>query len=129
MSNAEVIGLLREISAPRIDGEKINEVIARVAAFVGFSVTRTSDIWYDKARRVTDDELAAIDAALIRKRREAARNELSELRLRLERLESLLAISDPDFVRSAGPQVGEQVRRMGGRPGALARSNNQGSAQ
>lgn len=129
MSNAEVIGLLREISAPRLDGEKINEVIMRVAAFVGFSVTRTSDIWYDKARRVTDDELAAIDAALIRKRREAARNELSELRFRLERLESMLAISDPDFVRSARTPVREQVRQMGGAPGALARSDNQGSAR
>lgn len=95
---------LRELSQPWEMGDKIKAAIERAARRAGLPYWRTFDIWYGKARRIEDFERAQITQALRKKRREAARNELHELRVRLARLESLLARDDQGFDR-AGPAL------------------------
>jgi predicted phage-related endonuclease len=92
---------LRELSEPWEMGDRIKAAIDRAARRAGLSYWRTFDLWYGKARRVEPHEREAIAAALAQKRKEAARNELHELRTRLARLEALLARDDPDFHRAS----------------------------
>lgn len=114
----DIAASLRELSEPWSAGDRVKAAIDRAARAAGFSYTRTFDLWYGKARRVEPFEEAAVADALDRKRREAARNELHELRTRLLRLESLLAQSDPDFHREDIAAGREQLRQMGRTRGA-----------
>jgi hypothetical protein len=81
------------------DGLKIHDAIASAARRAGLSRWRAFDIWYGKARRIEADERARVAEALDRKRKEAARNELRDLRIRLEILEARLRQGDEDFHR------------------------------
>lgn len=102
---------LRELGEPL---HPVKSAIARAARAAGLTNTRTFDLWYGKARRVEQYERDAVAAALDKKRREAARNELHELRTRLLRLESLLVQSDPDFHRESLAANREHLRALGG---------------
>jgi hypothetical protein len=55
---------LAKIAAPAARNEPHRLIIERAANRVGLSYWRAYDIWYRKARRLTDDEHAAISAAL-----------------------------------------------------------------
>jgi hypothetical protein len=104
---------LRELSEPWAGGEKVKRAIERAAKRASLSYWRAFDIWYGKARKIEQFEIDAIAEAIDTKRREAARNELHELRSRLERFESLLAQIDPDFHRNTIAQTRQQLRAMG----------------
>lgn len=93
---------LKELAGTRLAGDPIKAAISRAAKRAGLSYWRAFDIWYCKARRVEQFELDAISDALALKRKEDQRNEAHELRLRITRLESLLAAADEDFYR---PQI------------------------
>jgi len=99
----DVAAQLRELSEPVSRGEKIISVIERTARAAGLSYSRCYEIYYRRARRIEPAEIARISEALKYKQAREARNELSELRLRLARLEAVLSISDPDFHR---PDIG-----------------------
>lgn len=101
---------LKELAEPWGRGEKIKGVIARAAKLSGLGYWRAFDIWYGKARRVEQHEADMIADALQRKREMAAKNELSELRLRLEKLDSLLRQTDQGFYRPDIDLAGAQVR-------------------
>lgn len=101
---------LRQLSLPH-NGDKIEVVIDRTARAAGLSYSRCYEIYYGRARRIEPAEIARISDALEEKSRLDARNELSALRLRLERLESLLAQTDPDFARASSDCVRAQMRR------------------
>jgi len=108
----EIIAALHELSGPSERGDKIKRAIELAAKRARLSYWRTFDLWYGKARRVESFEVAAINEALDKKRKEAARNELAELRTRITRLESLLRQIDPDF---HGPSIDfsrDQLRKM-----------------
>jgi hypothetical protein len=90
---------LRELAEPIGRDEKIHNIIARAARLSGIKKWRAFNIWYGKAANIRAEEIERVASALEKKRREAARNELHELRTRLARLESLLVQSDPDFHR------------------------------
>ena len=90
---------LRELSEPWSRGDRIKVAIDRAARRAGLSYWRAFDIWYGKARRIDELERTRIAEALEHKRKEATRNELHELRLRIVRLEAILARTDPDFRR------------------------------
>jgi hypothetical protein len=90
---------LRELSEPWERGDKIKRAIERAARAAGLSYWRAFDIWYGKARTLLPEESAAIESALERKRSEAERNELHQLKLRLARLEARMATTDADFFR------------------------------
>lgn len=104
------VGSLHELADWTIDSRNVKGAIERAARRIGLSYWRTFDIWYGKARRIEPAERAAIATALDRKRQEAARNELHELRVRLARLEALLAQTDESFHR---PEI-DAARAMGG---------------
>jgi hypothetical protein len=102
---------LRELSEPWPSGEKVKRAIDRSARMAGLSYSRCFEIWYRRARRIEPAELLRISEALEQKNRKDARNELSELRLRLARLESLLVLSDEEFHRETIDQTRAQLRR------------------
>jgi hypothetical protein len=96
---AEATTMLRELAKPMSYGEPIKLVIERTSRLARISYWRTYDLWYGKARRVEDYEYQQIKTALRIKQESAARNELHDLKLRLARLEALLATKDADFHR------------------------------
>lgn len=101
---------LRELADPRPGGDPVKSAIDRAARRCGLTYWRAFDIWYRKARRIEEFESDAIAAAVVKRRRELARNEFHELRIRLARLESMLAQSDPDFHRHTIERVRGQLR-------------------
>ena len=118
----EIAQSLRQLSEPWGRGDKIKAAIGRAATAAGLSYTRTFDLWYRKARRVEEAERSAVLAALDRKHKEAARNEIHELRTRITRLESLLAQIDQDFDRKDVDAGRDRLRTLGGRGGAPDRT-------
>lgn len=94
---SDAASMLFELSRPWGDGEKVKAVIDRTSRLCRLSYWRTFDIWYRKARKVEDYEIAQIAEALRIKNERAARNEFHDLKLRLARLEASLASRDPDF--------------------------------
>ena len=114
LGDGEIKAALRELSEPWGRGDRIRLAIERAAKRSGLGYWRAFDIWYGKARRIESYEREQIVEALRAKRKEAARNELRELRTRLARLESLLAQTDPDFTRPHLDTTREQLRSLGG---------------
>jgi hypothetical protein len=106
---------LKELAAPIPRGEKYELFVGRAAAASGIPFWRCFNIWYGKARRIEPMERAAIEAAVEEKRRKAERNELHELKLRLARLESRLATTDPDFHRGDIEALGRMLAPAGAR--------------
>ena len=104
---------LRELSEPWSRGDRVKTAIDRAARRAGLSYWRAFDIWYGKARRIDQSEREAVATALEQKRRESARNELQELRIRLTRLEALLVTTDPDFHRPTIDLARDHLRQMG----------------
>jgi hypothetical protein len=101
---------LKELSQPHSREEKIVAIIERCASLAGLSYSRAFEIYYGRARRIEHAELARISEALVRKNQLDARNELSELRRRLDRLESLLVQTDENFHSPTVDLVRAQVR-------------------
>ena len=90
---------LRELAEPWPSGSYVKQAIERASKACKLSYWRCFDIWYRKARQIEDYEITAIADALERKRELEAKNELSELRLRLSRLEARMLSTDEDFYR------------------------------
>lgn len=97
---SEAAKWLRELSEPWDTGEKIKSAIDKAARLSGLSYWRAFDIWYRKARKVEDYEIAQIAEALHLKNERAARNELHQAKLLLARLEARLNAGDTDFYRA-----------------------------
>jgi hypothetical protein len=106
---------LQELVSPIPRGEKWKVTIERAVRRSGLSFWRCFNIYYGKARRIDTEERAAIESALEKKRSEAERNELHELKLRLARLESRLATTDPDFHRGDIEMLGRAFAPAGAR--------------
>jgi len=109
----DAVAALHELSEPWPSGSKVKSAIDRAARRVGLSYWRAFDIWYGKARKIDQAECELIAAALSEKRKEAARNELHELRTRLVKLEAILARADADFYRPRVTAVQPQLRTAG----------------
>lgn len=113
---------LHELAEPWVGGERVKRAIERAAKRAGLSYWRAFDIWYGKARQIQQFELDAIADALGQKRKEDQRNEAHELRLRITRLESLLAQADADFYRPQITALRDQRRGMDRGGGAQHRA-------
>src|SRR5690242_1594515 len=111
MSDASL--MLRELSYPWAPGEYVKSAIGRAAALASLQYWRAFDIWYRKARRVEDYEIAQIAEALRIKNEKAARNELHQAKLILARLEARLNSGDADFYRADIDGLREATARMG----------------
>ncbi len=119
---ADATTMLKELSQPWQPGEFVKDAIRRVATMSGLSPSRAFDIWYGKARKVDETELAAIAEALNIRTKRAARNELQELKIRIAKLEALFArdSSDGDWSSADGRRgslhlAGGARRASGGR--------------
>jgi hypothetical protein len=119
-SVTEASNLLRDLSLPWGSGETVKDVIDRTAKAAKLAFWRTSDLWYEKARRVDDAEIERIREALKEKNRKAAVNELRDLKFRIARLESALVSRDPDFHSPEIDFAGELLRGVGGMDSAGA---------
>ena len=121
---AVVMDALVELSRPWPEGDKVKRAIERAAARAGLTYTRAFDIWYGKARRIEQSERDAIAAAIELKRKEAARNDIRELRLVVERAQALLAQIDQDFNREALGPLGNHLRPNASRSAAPGGGGN-----
>jgi len=108
---SDIATALKELAEPWAPGDRIKVAIDRAARRAGLAYWRAFDIWYAKARRVEQHEIDAIADAVAKKRKEDARRELHDLRTRITRLESALALSDPDFHRPSLDALGASLRR------------------
>ena len=111
---ADAAVMLRELSEPWSSGERVKTAIDRAARLAQLSYWRTFDIWYRKARKVEDYEIAQIAEALRIKNEKAARNELHQAKLILARLEARLNSGDADFYRADIDGLRAQTSGMGG---------------
>lgn len=109
----DISSQLRELSEPWEMGDKIKAAIGRSAKRSGLSYWRAFDLWYGKARRIEQSEINAVAAALAEKKRLETRNEVHDLRRRIEILESRLAQVDEDFHREEIGALRQQVRGLG----------------
>ena len=89
--------ILRELVGPRMADESIKITLANAARICGLSYWRIYDIWYGRAKKISDEEEAAIINAAKRKNLRTVKNELAELRTKMARLEALLSRTDEDF--------------------------------
>ena len=112
--------MLRELSYPWEPGERVKVIIDRTSKACRLTYWRTFDLWYRKARKVEDYEIAQIAEALRIKNERAARNEFHELKLRLARLEASLSARDPDFHSPALDRPRDMVRQFGGKNSSMA---------
>lgn len=110
---SDVTADLKALADPRSADEAIKDAIARAAHAAKLKYWRAFDIWYGKARYIRDFEKEAIVSALIEKKRLETRNEVHDLRRRLEILESRLARVDEDFHREEIGALRQQVRGLG----------------
>jgi uncharacterized sporulation protein YeaH/YhbH (DUF444 family) len=104
---------LRELAEPWSPGDRVKAAIDRAAKRARLPYWRAFDIWYGKARRIEQHEIDAVVAALADKKRMETRNEVRDLRKRLEILESRLTQVDEDFHRETISAVRQQVRGLG----------------
>jgi hypothetical protein len=97
---SDAMRMVRIAAGPRLVGDSIKAAIGRAARALGWSFTRTRDIWYGDARRLDAKEFDALRA--IQRERDAAIT-VAEKRRHLEQIAVLrtrLSIRDADFHRS-----------------------------
>jgi len=85
--------MLKKLSEPWGPGDRVKTAIDRAAKRAGLNYWRAWDIWYRKARRVEEQEVTQIAAAL-KVKNETIRDEIDDLKQRLERLEARLSAGD-----------------------------------
>jgi len=95
MPLAEAALSLRLLAEPIPAGDRIKCQIVRAARKAGLSVTRASDLWYGKARRIDPAELEAIRNAKAKRRpADELRAIAADLEAIAERAAKVLALSD-----------------------------------
>jgi hypothetical protein len=100
--------MLRALSEP---GQQVKAAMYDAAELTGLRYWRIFDIWYRKARRVEQHEVEKIRDAWRDKRERAAREELHELKRRIERLEARLSQDSTMVYR---PGAGSDGQGIGG---------------
>ena len=95
----EMTRLVRSAASPAVPGEKVAHAIARAARRLGFDRGRTESFWYGKVRAPSPEELETARAVAVKhaKDLELLRNEHRRALDILARLETRLAVIDPDF--------------------------------
>lgn len=111
---SDATAMLKELSQPWRPGEFVKDAIGRVAPLAGMSVSRAGDIWYGKARKIEERELANLAEALNKKNKRSFWNELQQIKLQIARLEEFALRNDPDLDRASAAQGGQGLRVAGG---------------
>jgi hypothetical protein len=105
-SVTEASALVRHVAEPRQASDSVKAAINRAARCLGWSHSRTKDIWYGDARR--------IDAAEMDRLREVAARAEADLAIsRIVALRESLTATDADFHRETIDLLGAALERMG----------------
>lgn len=94
---SDAMRIVQLAAEPRPVGDSVKAAVGRAARRLGWSYTRTRDVWYGDARRIDVKEMDALRE--IERRRDEAANR-AEWRRRLEQLAVLrtrLHMRDPEF--------------------------------
>lgn len=103
---------LRRLAEPIPAGDRVKSQIARAAKAAKLSITRASDLWYGKARRVDPSELEAIRNAQSKRRpADELRAIAADLEAIAERAAKVLAVSDRGSA-AAMRSVASAARRL-----------------
>ena len=118
---AEASWLVRQAAEPRPVGDSVKAAIRRAAHRLGFSYSRTKDIWYADARRIDAHEMDA----LRRKARERDQEEIARVEAvaavdRLVALREALAQADENFNQPYVAALDDVLRSMGCPVGTMA---------
>lgn len=101
--------LVRDVAPLR--GETVRGRIVLAARKLGWSYSRTRDVWYAQARRIDAGEMDDLRKAHEARRLAAATHEYLELRARISRIEAALLATDEAFHR---PQIDALQQSVGG---------------
>lgn len=114
MSSArEASALVRQIAEPRPVGDSVKSAIGRAARRLGFSFSRTKDIWYAHARRIHAEEIDQL-------RGQAARREAALAVENLLVLRNRLIQTDPEFHRDTIGALERALASVGRPVGSVA---------
>jgi hypothetical protein len=114
MSSAvEASVLVRRAAEPREVGDSVKAAISRSSKRLGFSFSRTKDIWYRHARRIHADEMDILREHVARAEAQLAVTNLLALRNRL-------AATGQDVHRTTIARLDDALRAMGAEVGAVA---------
>lgn len=105
-------GWLKELSEPWADGEYVKSAIGRVAKLTNLTYWRCYDLWYEKGIAPRPDELERIADAIRAKNEREAANELHDIKIRLARMEALLAKGDAHFHSPSIDHAREMARQL-----------------
>ena len=97
-SVVEATTLIRRAAEPRPVGDSVKGAIRRAAYRIGFSFTRTKDIWYGDARRIDAEEMDA----------------LRKLAARYAAIAETLRHQDEDFYRTQADALEHWANRLSG---------------
>lgn len=122
---SEASGLVRRVAEPRPVGDSVKAAIRRASRRLGFSPSRTKDLWYSNARRIDAEEMDALRRAARQRREED--NARADACLAIERLVALraaLAAADENFHRATIAALDDALRGMGTEIRAVAVREN-----
>lgn len=111
---SDATAMLKALADPWRPGEFVKDVLDRIAPLHGLKPSRAFEIWYGRARRVEPHEIEKIAAALAKKNKGAVWREITELKSRLARLETIVNGSDEEFGQPTVSNVGPRLRVAGG---------------
>jgi hypothetical protein len=111
--SSDAMRIVQLAAEPRPVGDSVKAAIGRAARRLGWSYTRTRDVWYGDARRIDVREMDAL-REIERRRDEAATD--AERRRQLEQLAVLrtrLQMRDPGFHREDIAALDWMLREIG----------------
>lgn len=113
--------LVRLAASPPVPGEHVDYAIGRAARRLGFTRGRVKSFWYGKARGPTPEELETARQVAVKHAQdlELLRNEHRRALDILARLETRLAVIDPDFHQPDTAALRDMARAPSG-PGDIA---------
>ncbi|OYU91839.1 MAG: hypothetical protein CFE29_03030 [Bradyrhizobiaceae bacterium PARB1] len=106
--------MLKSLVEPWRPGEFLKDVLERCMPLTNLKYSRLYEIWYDRAKRVEPHEVKAIADALAKKNKGEVWREITELKSRLARLETIVAGSDEEFGQPTVPMGRTRLRVASG---------------
>lgn len=110
--SSEAATLVRLVAEPRTVDDSVKAAIRRAARRLGWSFSRTRGVWYRDARRVTATEMDQLRARVRRDGEEASRDDLAELKARIQRIEQIIEETLPEASASRRLDLGRIVARL-----------------
>jgi hypothetical protein len=109
---SDAMRLVKLAAEPRPVGDSVKEAVNRASRALGWSVSRTRDIWYGEAHRLDSREMDALRAV---ERRQNLRSIEADYRKNFEQLSALrarLQSRDPDFHKDDIAAIGWLVTEL-----------------